>query len=311
MVNGFLFIIGLVGLWFGTSWVVKSAVEIAEKFNFSHAFVGLAILSVGTDLPEVFVTLNASFLQLKGIDSSGIITGNAIGSAISQISIVLGISGLLLNFSIAKKDLIRDGAALFISIVLVIAVGYDGLITRMEGILLLVVYMVYYILLLKTSKIPKENHISKENLSNFKLTGYLLIGFIVLIYSSHLVVSNAMIFAEKWGVAQTYVGIILIGLGTSLPELAVSIGAAMRKSVGMSVGNIIGSNIFDTLIIIGLGSTISPILMDRNLIKYDLLVLLVVTMTVVFFLNTKKGISKIESIVLIGIYLLYIMSKLW
>ena len=113
-----LILIGLVGLWLGTKWIINGATGIAKRFNLSHSFVGLAILAVGTDLPEVFVSLKASFLHLKGIESSGIITGNAIGSSISQITFILGIAGLFLNFTMTKKDLWRDGIALLSSMIL-------------------------------------------------------------------------------------------------------------------------------------------------------------------------------------------------
>lgn len=311
MAHGFIFILGLIGLWLGTKWVVKSAVGIAERFNLSHAFVGLAILAVGTDLPEVFVTIDASLLQLKGIESSGIITGNAIGSAICQISIILGVAGLLMNFTISKKDLVRDGVALLASIVILFTLGYDGIISRLDGLILLISYLIYYVILLKTNSNSATDNAPQEYHSNLKIAGYLLIGFVVLIFSSHLVVKNAMHFAVKWGVEQSFVGIILIGLGTSLPELAVSVGAAMKKSAGMSVGNIIGSNIFDTLTLIGLGGSISQISMESNLLKFDLPVLLGITLLVISFLGSKKGISKIQSIILIALYLLYVLAKLF
>lgn len=311
MIQGFLFILGLIGLWLGTKWVVKSAIGIAERFNLSHAFVGLAILAVGTDLPEMFVTIDASLLQLKGIESSGIITGNAIGSAISQISIILGLAGLLLNLTISKKDLVRDGVALLVSIVILFTLGYDGIISRLDGIILLISYLIYYVILLKSNSNTTTDNAPQEYHSNLKLAGYLLIGFVVLVFSSHLVVKNAMFFAVKWGVEQSFVGIVLIGLGTSLPELAVSVGAARRKSVGMSVGNIMGSNIFDTLSIVGLGGSISQISMGTNLLRFDLPVLFVITLLVIIFLGTKKGISRIESIILIAFYLLYVLAKIF
>jgi cation:H+ antiporter len=306
-----LFIIGLIGLWTGTQWVVKSAIGIAKRFNLSHTFVGLAILAIGTDLPEIFVTINAAFLQLNGIESSGIITGNAIGSSISQISIILGLSALLMNFNIARKDLLRDGTALLGSILLLYIVGYDGIISRTDGSMLLLGYIIYYVVLSKSKSTKDYNNVSKQNYSNLKLAGFLAIGLVVLIVSSHFVVENARDFAKQWGVEQSFVGIILIGLGTSLPELSVSIAAAYKKSVGISVGNIIGSNIIDTVIPIGLGGSISEIAMDSNLLRFDLPILFGMTLLVLAFLNTKKGIHKMEAIILIVAYVLYVLAKIF
>jgi len=311
MLQILIFILGLIGLWLGTKLVVKSAIGMADRFNISHAFVGLAILAVGTDLPEIFVTIDAAILQLNGVESSGIITGNAIGSSISQISIILGLAGLLLNFKIVKKELIYNGIALLTSIVLLFAVGFDGIISRIDGLVLISGYIIHYVVLLKNGSSSTNNHTLEAKHSNLMLTGYLLIGFLILIFSSHFVVKNAMCFAEKWGIAQSFVGIVLIGLGTSLPELAVSIGAAIKKSAEMSVGNIIGSNIFDTLIPIGLGGSISKISMENDLLKFDLPVQFLITLLVIIFLASKKGILRIEAIVLIIIYLLYVLAKVF
>lgn len=311
MIQLFLFVVGLVGLWFGSNWVVKSALGIAERFNFSQAFVGIAILAVGTDLPEVFVSFKASFLQLKGIESSGIITGNAIGSSICQISIILGIAGLFMNFVIEKKDLIRDGIAMLASIIFLFIVGYDGEVTRIEGVILLFSYLIYYFVLISSDSNTPRTSDSLEHLPILKLAVYLLLGFAVLILASHLVVENALFFAKKWGIEQSFVGIVLIGLGTSLPELAVSIGAAIKKSAGISVGNAIGSTIFDTIIPIGIGGSISTIIMEKGLLQLDLPVLFAITILVLVFLGTKKGISKIEAIILISIYLLYVLVKIF
>ena len=306
-----LIITGLIGLWLGTKWIINGALGIAKRFNLSHSFVGVAILAVGTDLPEVFVTVKASILQLRGIESSGIITGNAIGSGISQITFILGIAGLLLNFTMLKKDLMRDGIALLTSIVLLFVFGIDGDVTRLEGAIMLVIYLFYYIILVRNKTINADDNSAGKDYSNIVLSLFLLFGFSVLILSSHLVVENAMKLAEKWGVAQSFIGIAIIGLGTSLPELAVSVGAAIRKSSGMSIGNIIGSNIFDGFIPIGLGGLISTTNMEANLLKFDLPVLLAVTLLVLIFLKTKRGISKPEGIILITIFLIYIATKLF
>lgn len=311
MTQALLLVLGLIGLWLGTKWVVKSAIGIANRFNLSHAFVGLAILSIGTDLPEVFVTINATFMQLKGVESSGIITGNAIGSSISQISIVLGLSGLFLNFKTTKKELIRNSISLISSMLLLVIVGFDGKISRTDGFLLLGAYLIYYIILLKSDSKDSKKNVVIQHYKPIMLAVFLLFGFGLLIVSSHFVVTNAMYFAERWGVAQSFVGIVIIGLGTSLPELSVSIGAAMRKSAGMSIGNIIGSNVFDTLIPIGLAGSISKISMENSLLKFDLPILFAVTVLVIVFLGTKRGISRIESIILIMSYLVYVLLKLW
>ncbi len=303
-------VLGLAGLWIGTKWIINASLGIAKRFNLSHSFVGIAILAVGTDLPEVFVSVNAAIRQLGGTESSGIITGNAIGSSISQITFILGIAGLLLNFTVTRRDLVRDGITLLASIGLLFLFGMDGIVTRWEGALLLAVYLLYYFILLRTNTNNTDDNSGGRDRSNLALALFLIFGFIILVFSSHLVVENAMALAEKWGVAQSFIGIAIIGLGTSLPELAVSIGAAVRRSGGMCVGNIIGSNIFDGLIPIGLGGVISTTAIERDLMVFDLPVLTGVTLLVLLFLRSKRGISKAEGITLVSVYVLYIALKL-
>lgn len=303
-------VLGLAGLWIGTKWIINASLGIAKRFNLSHSFVGIAILAVGTDLPEVFVSVNAAIRQLGGTESSGIITGNAIGSSISQITFILGMAGLLLNFTVTRRDLLRDGITLLASIGSLFLFGMDGIVTRWEGALLLSVYLLYYFILVRTNTNHTDDNSGGKDRSNLALALFLIFGFIVLVFSSHLVVENAMALAEKWGVAQSFIGIAIIGLGTSLPELAVTIGAAVRRSGGMCVGNIIGSNIFDGLIPIGLGGVISTTAIERDLMVFDLPVLTGMTLLVVLFLRSKRGISKAEGIVLITAYILYIVLKL-
>lgn len=307
----FLIIIGLIGLWLGTKWVISAALGIANLFKLSHGFVGVAILAVGTDLPEVFVTLKASLLQLSGVESSGIITGNAIGSSISQITVILGIAALLLTFKMPKSELILNGIFLLLSVVLVYVFGHDGNITRVEGILLIITYLLYYYLLLRNNKdeTTAQNEGAPDSIP--KIILFLIAGLIVLIGSSHLVVENAMKLAKAWGVEQSFVGIAVIGLGTSLPELAVSIGAAIKKSAAMSVGNVIGSNIFDGLIPIGLGASITDVKLESGFLRIDLPLLFFSSLLVIIFLMTKKGMSRLEGITLILIYLAYITLKMY
>ena len=131
-----------------------------------------------------------------------------------------------------------------------------------------------------------------------------------MIFTSELVVHNGIKLAERLGVSQSFIGIVLIGLGTSLPELAVSLNAAIKGASGLSVGNIIGSNIFDMLMPIGIGAIISPIAVDLNLIKFDLPFLFVLSALVLFFFRKKKGLQKKEAISLVIIYLLYVAFKI-
>lgn len=305
-----IMILGLIGLWLGSRWIMSAAIGLANRFNLSHTFIGVGVLAIGTDLPEMFISVKASILQLQGVEASGIISGNAIGSCLGQMSLILGISALFLRFTIMRSDLILNGIILILTIALVSIFGMNGKISRFEGGVLVVVYILYYILLLKLgSKDSSNNPVTKQT-PILKIVVLFLIGFSVLILSSHLVVENAMKISEKFGLMQSFVGILIVGIGTSLPELAVSVSAARRKSAGMSIGNIIGSNIFDGLIPIGLGGLVSTTRIEQNLLVFDLPFLLGITMLAIIFL-ARKGISKIEGIILLLLFAIYVAIKMW
>ncbi len=306
----FLIVLGLTGLWLGTELVIKGAVSIAEYYNLSQIFVGLAILSIGTDLPEIVIAINASIHNAIGdADTSGIIIGNAIGSSFSQISIVLGLAGLTGYLTLKKRHLYGDGAVLLGAVLLVILLGFDGKITRLDGIVLIVVYLIYYFRLFHQERIGKKikkefsKHIRKDIL-------FLIIGIVIVIFTSELVVDNSVAFAENFGIRQSFVGIIIIGLGTSLPELALALNAVRKKASGLSVGNLIGSNIFDLLIPVGMGATISELQIEKKLILFDLPFLFILSFIVLFFFYKKKGLQKIEAVILISIFVLYASLKI-
>lgn len=303
-----LIVVSLAGLWLGTRWIINSALQIALHFGMSQGVVGLAILAVGTDLPEVFVSIKASLDQYAGTSTSGIITGNAIGSSLCQISIILGIAALVTTFKINSRELYREGGTLLASVVILYLMGSDGTISRKEGMLLILIYIFYYWLLLRTREQQERN--DAEKLPNPIFTWLLLLlGLVTLIGASHVVVDNAVSLSNQYGLEQSFAGAVIVGLGTSLPELAVSLGAALKKSPGLSVGNILGSNIFDGLIPIGLGATIHPIEFHSNLLKYDLPILAGITLLCLFILKTKRGLSLIEGLILILCFLTFIFVK--
>lgn len=311
MISFFLIVSGLAGLWLGTKWMISGAMGIAERWGLSHAFVGLAVLAVGTDLPELFVSVDAALLQLKGIESSGIVTGNAIGSSFSQITFILGISGLFVPFFMPLRSLVMNGVFLLLSIFLLFYFGYDGLVSRWEGAVMLFCYLVYYVMLLRSKN--NGNETGNYEGVHKKLTQivfFLLGGLFILIFSSHLVVNHAMLLTNEWGMSQSLVGVAIIGLGTSLPELAVSIGAAFRGSGELSMGNIIGSNIFDGFIPVGIGALISTTKVEEEILYYDLPFLLFATILVLIFLTRQRGISKTEGSLMVLIYLTYLVMKM-
>lgn len=301
-------ICGLGALWAGTELVLRATLTIATHYQLSHVFIGLTILAIGSDLPELVVAIDASMLQLKGQETSGLIVGNALGSSFNQITVVLGIGGMVGYLTLSRKAIKRDGMVLLGVLVLFFLVAFDGRISRVEGISLVVVYLIYYSRLVYGEKIPQR---LKKGVPQklWKHLIYFFGGMLLVIVASDIVVNEGLALANAWGVSQSYIAIVFIALGTSLPELALSINAAAKGAPGLSVGNVIGSNIFDLLVPVGLGATISDLHFGKDLLWRDVPILFLITLLVLFFFYKNKGLQKKEAITLMVIYILYVVAK--
>lgn len=298
-----LFVIGLLGLWGGTLFTVRGAVDLSARHGLSQGFVGLTVLAMGTDLPELLVSVTGSVQQLQGIDASGVIVGNATGSAIAQGTMVLGVAGLIGYLSVAPRMIQRDGVTLLLAIALTGALAFDGRVGRVEGTALLIAYLIYVAALVQA-----EHHGggSPGRLKGRTPPGLLIaVGLVTVILSAHVVVTEAVILAERWGITQTVVGVLIIGAGTSLPELALSVGAARKGHASLSVGNVIGSNIFDLLVPVGLAAVIHPLTVESTTIWLDLPALTLATLALLVFLVRRRGLQKGEALALVLLYVGY------
>tara|TARA_B100001964_G_C14143774_1_gene558727 strand:+ start:159 stop:1100 length:942 start_codon:yes stop_codon:yes gene_type:complete len=305
----FFIILGIAGLVVGAELTIKGAMAIARRYNLSYAFVGLTILALGTDLPELFIVLSGSFHKLAGIEMSDFILGEIIGSAVAQITVVLGVLGLLGLVAVNKKRLFRDGGMMVLSVVIMYLFGLDGQIQSIEGIFMVLIFLLYIWRLSKDEKVKKNTHVPHTVPI---LWGALSLfgGFFVLLYFSDMTLKNALLLSTKYAIPQYIVGFLIVGLGTSLPELVTSIVAVKRKAVGMAVGNLFGSNIVDILFIVGVGSAIAPNTIHPSLIKFDIPSLFLISVLVVLLFLFSKKLPKTGSVLLIVIYVLFVLWKL-
>jgi cation:H+ antiporter len=299
-----LLLAGLAGLWFGTATTLRAAVSLAERRGLSQAFLGLTVLAFGTDLPELIVAVDGALMQMRGVDAAGVVVGNAIGSANAQGGLVLGIAILVGSFDLAKVEVRRDGAVLLLAIGLFTLFGFDGSMTRVEGAALTALYLAYLFVLMRAATARetfRKEPMRGDGFDALRISG----GLLVLLLSAEIVIDHAIALAAAWGVSQIVIGALLIGVGTSLPELALSFGAAAKGRVALSLGNVIGSNILDVLLPVGLSALLHPIAVDRQILALDLPFAGFLTGLILVWAFVNPRLGRVQAGVLIGSYLAY------
>ncbi len=299
---------GLAGLWIGTKATIRGAVAVSERLGISEFVIGVVILSIGSDLPELAIAVDAGIKNLGAAQASDIVVGSALGSTLGQIGVVLGIAGVAHHLVLPRKVVFEQGTFLLGSAILLAIVGHDFYVSHSEGATLILVYIGYLLFMVKSATaIPVDEEVEPGNdigMSVFSL----LIGLAIVGFSAELTVDGATKVATTLDVEQAFVAIIVIGLGSSLPELSISLGAAVEKRVMLSVGNLLGSNVFDTLVPIGVAAVIAGLDFKKDLLMQELPFLFVLT-TIVLALFLRKGIRKREGIVVLGLYLAYVAAE--
>jgi cation:H+ antiporter len=311
MIDFLLLLCGLAGLWLGSETLIRGAMSLADRYRLSDALFGMLVLAIGTDLPELFVAFDASVRSLAGGDLSSIVIGSAIGSTIGQFALVFGVAGFLGFPPMQRKFLPRNTIFLVGGAIAVFIFALDGTITRIEGLVLCLYYGAYlWVLVFRRTEMSGGGD-NSSGVDVWKAWVLLVVGFCLLLLAAELTVKSATSFAEAAGLSDIAVSAIIIGMGSSLPELSVSFVALLRKRSGLSVGNLVGSNVLDTLLVPGLAAMISPLSVPVDVLWVDLPVLLVTTILVLGFLYvSKRGIRTIEAIILVSIYFAYAATRL-
>ena len=300
--------LGLIGIWISAGIAVINLQKIAKAINMTEAFIGLTVLSIATSLPEIFTHLVVSMDVLKGIDTSNIAIGTNIGSNIIQITFIMGLIGLMVLVKSHKKILNIDSIVMLSGIILLFVMCLDGKISRTEGFILTFIYIGYLIYLTKGEKIFRNHHKSKDNILKHSILT--CIGLALLLYSAKVVVTNADTLAALWGVRDSFIGSIIIGLITALPELTVAIRAILKGSTGMSLGTLIGSNITSPLFALGIGAMVSGYTVDKVITFFDIPFWFFVSLLLIFFFKKKMKLGKPEAVTLILFYLSYLFMKI-
>jgi len=304
-----IFIVAMGALVYGADFIIKESERIALHFNISHFVIGATLVAFGTSLPEMAASMMAS-AQGK----SDMAVANVVGSVIFNITLVLGVVFMIAKSMKPKRDLFaKDSAWVIIPVVVFFIMIQDGYIGRVDGLLFLLMMASYLLFLFKDSKEDLEGEIddsiSKENFNWLKTVILLGIGFAFTIGGANFVVESGSNIARHFGVSEWIIGVFLISLGTSLPELVVSVVAIRKGNAEMSVGNIIGSNVANFSMVLGASSLINPLSIDIAATKFDLFIMAAASITLLFILANKIY-NKAGAIFLLIILALFIQNSI-
>ena len=258
-----ILILGFFFLVKGADWFVEGAASIAGKFGIPQLIIGLTIVAMGTSMPEAAVSITAAMQQ-----NAGITIGNVVGSNILNIFIILGITALITNVAIQKSTLLYEiPFMIIVTIVLMICGITGGKVTFLEGIVLWGMFLLYMAYLFIMSKKGNDQEDTEaKNYPVWKCILMMAIGGFLVIKGSDFAVSGASEIARCFGVSERFIGLTIVALGTSLPELVTSVTAAKRGNTGIAIGNIVGSNIFNILFVVGTTALICPVPFEAKFI---------------------------------------------
>lgn len=303
-----IFIAAMAALIYGADFIIKDSERIALHFNISHYVIGATLVAFGTSLPEMAASMMASYAG-----KSDMAVANVVGSVIFNITLVLGLVFFIAKTMNPKRNLFAlDSAWVIVPMILFFIMALDGEIGRIDGILYLLLMVSYLIFLFTSSKEVLEGEIdedlTKEKFNWGKSIILLTIGFGLTIGGAHFVVESGTNIARTFGVSEWIIGLFLISLGTSLPELVVSLVAVKKGNAEMSIGNIIGSNVANFSMVLGAASLIHPLTVNLLATKFDMLIMIVSSITLLFILANKLY-NKAGSIFLLIILALFIQNS--
>ena len=304
VLSAVLLLIGLVMLCFGGNWLVSGGVTIAKKFRISNFVIGMTIVAYGTSTPELAASLAAAG------DHGAIILGNIVGSNIANVGMVIGVSAILIPVAIQKSVLRKEIPIMLGVSLLLVLLSIDGELSIYDGGLLLVGLGVFAFFTfrdaLKQRTKPSDDSENTKNNIYLKSFGLIAIGIVVLYIGAILTVDNAVIIASEFGLSEKIIGLTVIAIGTSLPELITSIIAIRKGHSDIGIGNIIGSNIYNVLMIMGVGAALGGVLITSD-VYVDFAIMIIFSLSLLIGLKTKI-INRTMGIILATGYVLYLVT---
>ena len=307
LINSGLIFVGLFFLYYGGELLVTGSLRLAQSFKISPFIIGATVIGFGTSTPELAVSLMAS-LQ----DSGDLALGNVIGSNITNIGLVLGLTALIVPLTIEKQRFIDESPPLIITSLIIVVFAWNNYLGRTEGFIMICLLVIYLWRAFQTKeKIDldlSEDHLFSEYGGSSFQTFLVILGIIMLILGANWMVEGATGIARKLGVSEWFIGVSIVALGTSLPELVSSLIAAKKGHGEMAIGNVFGSNIFNILMVIGTTSLIQPLSIGEE-IYTDLIYTTALTCLLLLLIRMENVVRKRDGIILIVCYGSYVGLK--
>ena len=300
-------LLGLIGLYFGGEGLVRGAVGFAERSGISKLIIGLTIVGMGTSAPELLVSLQAA---LAG--KSDIALGNVVGSNIANILLILGISALVFPIQHWDKAIRRDAFIALAAALLLLGLARFGIVSRLGGFVLALSLLAYlgFVYLQESRKErfvkPVDGPIKARDVQPvWLLVTFIIVGLVFLVFGADFLVAGASNIARSFGISEAIIGLTVVAVGTSLPELATSVMAAFKRHSDVALGNVIGSNIFNVLGILGITAIISPVSVNPAIAGFDLPLMALLTLGTFAYLLLRKSVPRVVGGVMVALYCAY------
>ena len=312
LLQGILFCVGAAALYLGAEWLVRGSSRLARSYGVSALVVGLTVVALGTSAPELVVSTTAA---LRG--QGGVAVGNVVGSNILNLALIIGVAALAGPLRVQMSLIFREAPLMVAAALTLPLLAWDGVVSRLDGALLSLAFAGYLAFVVRSAR--REPGSVKAEFAEFEAaedrapergtrlrdTAIATAGLATLVVGAQLLVGAAVFFARSAGISEVVVGLTVVAIGTSLPELATSAVAAARGEADIALGNVIGSNIFNSLIILGAASLARPIGMERSLFSYEVPVMVGISIVFPLLAYTRRTLGRLEGGFLVVCYVAF------
>jgi cation:H+ antiporter len=294
---------GLLCLFLGGEALVRGSVGIAQRLAISPLLIGLTVVGFGTSMPELLVSIEAAW---RGVPD--IAVGNIVGSNIANIALIMGITALVWPIRVSGATLRRDTGVMILAALALVPVFMTGQIGRPAGVMLLAGLIGYLVwAYLRPGDMAQDDALSAEKPKALRSVLWVIAGFVALLFGARFLVEGAVSIARDAGLSEAFIGLTIVAVGTSLPELATSVVAAFRRQSEIAIGNVIGSNIFNVFGILGVTAVIQPIPVAGRFMRFDLPVMIALSLVITALLLTRPVIGRVMGIMFLLGYAAYVV----